>query len=71
MTKMYQMDIRYTKWLINIPNGHAIYQYFTFQGPPKLTQIGSFGLKRNHLTTLVTRCENDDTNSLPWMCYLL
>jgi hypothetical protein len=51
--KMYQMDIRYTKWLLNIPNGHKIYQHFTFQGPPKFTQIGIFGLKRNHLATLV------------------
>jgi hypothetical protein len=26
-------------------------QHFPFQGPPKYTQIGSFGLKRNHLAT--------------------
>jgi hypothetical protein len=26
----YQMAIRYTKWLSNIPNGHKIYQHFPF-----------------------------------------
>jgi hypothetical protein len=51
--KMYQMDIIYTKRLLNIPNGHKINQLFTFQGPPKFTQIGIFGLKRNHLATLL------------------
>jgi hypothetical protein len=49
---MYQTAIRNTKWLSNIPNGHRIYQHFTFQGPPKYTQIAIFGLKRNHLATL-------------------
>jgi hypothetical protein len=37
----------------NIPNGHKIYQDFPFQGPPKFTQIGIFGMKRNHLATLL------------------
>jgi hypothetical protein len=50
--KMYQTAIRYTKLLSNIPNGHKIYHHFTFQGPPKNTQIGIFGSKRNHLATL-------------------
>jgi hypothetical protein len=27
-------------------------KYFPFQGPPKYTQIGSFGLRRNHLAIL-------------------
>jgi hypothetical protein len=36
-----------------IPNGHKIYQYFPFEGPPKFTQIAIFGLKINNLTTLV------------------
>jgi hypothetical protein len=30
-----------------------IYQHFPFQGPPKYAEIGSFGLKRNHLATPV------------------
>jgi hypothetical protein len=51
--KMYQTAIRNTKWLSNIPNGHRIYQHFTFRGPPKFTQTGIFGLKRNHLATLL------------------
>jgi hypothetical protein len=29
------------------------YQHFPFQGPPKYTQFGIFGLKLNHLATLV------------------
>jgi hypothetical protein len=40
---------------INIPNGHKIYQHFPFQGPPKFTQMGIFGLK-NHLASLATSC---------------
>jgi hypothetical protein len=35
-----------------IPNGHKIYQPFTFQGPKKITQIGIFGLKIYNLATL-------------------
>jgi hypothetical protein len=37
----------------NIPNGHKIYRHFSIQGPPTFTQIGIFGLKTNHLATLV------------------
>jgi hypothetical protein len=33
-------------------NGGKIYQYFTFEGLPKFTQIGIFGLKIYHLATL-------------------
>jgi hypothetical protein len=33
--------------------GHKILQQFPFQGPQKFTKIGIFGLKRNHLATLV------------------
>jgi hypothetical protein len=29
------------------------YQHFPFQGPPKFTQIAIFGLKINHLATLL------------------
>jgi hypothetical protein len=45
----YQMAI---KWLCYIPNGHRISQLFPFQCPPKVTQIGIFGLKIYHLATL-------------------
>jgi hypothetical protein len=34
------------------PNGQIIYQPFPFQGPPKFTQIGLFGLKIYNLATL-------------------
>jgi hypothetical protein len=52
----------------NIPNEHKLYQnshkiyqmvihytHFPFQGPPKFTQIAIFGLKINHLATLLLR----------------
>jgi hypothetical protein len=52
--KMYQRIIKFPQWLQNIANGHKIYQHFSITGPTKFTQIGIFGLKRNHLATLVT-----------------
>jgi hypothetical protein len=51
---IYPMTTNYTKRPSNIPNGHKIYQHFPFQGPPKFTQTGIFGLKINHLATLAT-----------------
>jgi hypothetical protein len=30
---------------MSVPNGNIIYQPFPFQGPPKFTQFGIFGLK--------------------------
>jgi hypothetical protein len=30
-----------------------MYQHFAFQGPPKYSQIGIFGMKINHLATLM------------------
>jgi hypothetical protein len=52
--KEYPITIKYTKWPQNIPNDHKInlcndhkmFQYFQLQDPPKLTQIGIFGLKK-------------------------
>jgi hypothetical protein len=52
---------KYTNVPLNIPNGHKIcipndlklYQYLPLQDPPKCTQIGIFGLKINHLATLL------------------
>jgi hypothetical protein len=37
---------------VNIPNGRKIYQHFPISGPTKITLIGIFGLKINHLATL-------------------
>jgi hypothetical protein len=39
-------------------NCHKIYQHFTFQGPPKYTQIWSFGMKIYHLA--IKSCERAD-----------
>jgi hypothetical protein len=41
------MATKYTKWPQNRPNGPKM------QEPSKFTQIGIFGLKINHLATLV------------------
>jgi hypothetical protein len=51
--KLFQTAIDYNKWTYNIPNGHKIYQHLPFKGPPKFAQTGIFGLKTNHLATLV------------------
>jgi hypothetical protein len=48
----YHMAIKCTKLSWYIPNGHRIYQPFAFQGPPKFSQIGIFGMKIYHLATL-------------------
>jgi hypothetical protein len=53
--KMYQMAIKYIKWPQTTPNGHKIYQQFPFKDLTKYTQIGTFGLKVNHLETLETQ----------------
>jgi hypothetical protein len=39
--------------ILILPNGCKIYPHFPFQCPPKYTQIGIFGLKTNHLATLL------------------
>jgi hypothetical protein len=38
-------------------NDLKIFQYFSTKGPPKFTQIGIFGLKINHLATLVPKSD--------------
>jgi hypothetical protein len=57
--KYYPNRKKCTKWSYNIPNVCKIFQMaikyiniFQSRGPPKFTQIGIFGLKRNHLATL-------------------
>jgi hypothetical protein len=47
--KMYQMAVLYSKWT-------RIYQPLSIRRPRKITQIWIFGLKRNHLATLVGNC---------------
>jgi hypothetical protein len=51
--KMYHMVIEYPKSPQNATDGHKITQHFPIEGTPKFTQIGIFGLKRNHLATLL------------------
>jgi hypothetical protein len=63
----YQNGEKYTKRPQNTPNGHKlfpmavnghkIYQDFPLIDPPKFTQIGIFGLKTNHLATLMRSSE--------------
>jgi hypothetical protein len=43
----------HTKWPQNGQNGHKIYQHRPLQDLRKFTQIGIFGLKKDHLATLV------------------
>jgi hypothetical protein len=38
--------------VLKYTNGHKTYQHFPLQDPPKLTQIGTLGLKIYHLATL-------------------
>jgi hypothetical protein len=42
-----------TQWFYNIPNGCEMHQHFSFQGPPKYTQIVIFGMQTCHLATLL------------------
>jgi hypothetical protein len=49
------MAIKYFQWPYNRPNGHKLNQHFPLQDPPKFTQIGIFGLRTNHLASLVQR----------------
>jgi hypothetical protein len=45
--KIYKNGCKYA------PNGHKICQQFPFQGPPKYSRFGTFGLIRDHLATLL------------------
>jgi hypothetical protein len=62
--KMYQMDIKYTKWQSIIPNGHNIYQHFPIHSKALLNipKFGFLSLKIYHLATLlktkICQCEN-------------
>jgi hypothetical protein len=56
--KTYQLITNYTKRPQIITNGSKKFQivlkYFPFKGPPNFTHFGIFGLKMNHLATLVS-----------------
>jgi hypothetical protein len=56
-----RMCITYTKITSSIPNGYRIYQPLQFRGPPKATHFGNFGLKVNHLATLVYATSSSET----------
>jgi hypothetical protein len=47
------MSIKYKNRPFNGPTVHKIYQHLPLQDPPKFTQIWIFGLKTNHLATLL------------------
>jgi hypothetical protein len=47
------MSIKYNKRPLNGPSVHKIYQHLPLQDPPKFSQISIFGLKTNHLATLL------------------
>jgi hypothetical protein len=57
--KICQMAIKYFQWPKNRPNGHKIYQDLSLQDSAKFTQIGNFGLKTNHLATLLVGTFSD------------
>jgi hypothetical protein len=52
MGKKYTKLPQHYQMAIKISNDHKIYQHFPYQGPPKFTQIGIFGLKIYLLATL-------------------
>jgi hypothetical protein len=51
--ELHQMSIKYNKRPQNGPSVHKIYHPLPLQDPPKFTQIWIFGLKANHLATLI------------------
>jgi hypothetical protein len=60
MGKIYQMTTKCTKWPkiyhLAVKYGHKKYQNLPLQGLLNFTQIGIFGLKINHLATLLWVC---------------
>jgi hypothetical protein len=46
------MSVKSSKWLYNI-------SIFSTLGPPKFPQFGNFGLKINHLATLLSMADLD------------
>jgi hypothetical protein len=50
---MYQRAIKHTIWLHSRQNVHKQYQHLLLKEPLKFTQIGIFGCKIYHLTTML------------------
>jgi hypothetical protein len=65
--KIYQSAINYTKWQENLPNDYKIYQTHPWQEPTNFSQTGIFGLKTNHLATLLS----GPTHICSKACYFL
>jgi hypothetical protein len=63
------MAQKHTKWTENLPNSHKIYQHLSLQDPPKFTQIGSPGLKINHLATLGRARYKDSVSNFPLISF--
>jgi hypothetical protein len=61
--KMHQINTKCTKCPKNIPNGNKIFQHFPFLGPLKIYPNLDFGLKINHLATLVTAPEENNISA--------
>jgi hypothetical protein len=51
--ELYQMSIKYNKRPYNGQRVNRICHHLPLQDPPKFTQIWIFGLKTNHLATLL------------------
>jgi hypothetical protein len=56
--ELYQVSIKYNKKLKNGPSVQKINQHLPVQDHTKFTQIWIFGLKTNHLATLVGKLYN-------------
>jgi hypothetical protein len=66
---MYQINTNCTKWSLNIPNVHKIFQMavkyinsFQSEDLEFFSKLGFFGLKTNHLATLTWTTTKDFSN---------
>jgi hypothetical protein len=50
------MSVKYSQWTLNSST-------FSNQGPPKFSEIGIFGLKTNHLATLVSSSKKKENGA--------
>jgi hypothetical protein len=57
--ELYQVAIKYNKRPYNGPSVHKINQNLPLQNPPKFPQIWVFGLKTNHLATLMSTIKSE------------
>jgi hypothetical protein len=54
--KIYQIPTKFTKWLLNRPNGRKLYQHHPLQDTPKIYPSWIFCLKKCHLAILDQTC---------------